>query len=118
MSETSSEASHRASGATECMVTVQLLFAVRGMPMMSNRTPRHNGCRSNAAATRACNSRIVAGVFSLNGSKSMARTPETDADAAIVSAGVVNEALRPEPVSRTRCGILYAASQSRDLYEL
>src|ERR1700743_3273670 len=63
MSETISEASHTAFGATECSVTVQLDLRERGVLTMSNCTSRQSGCRSSARATRHLISSSVASVL-------------------------------------------------------
>src|ERR1700692_1920559 len=71
MSATMSDASHSASGATDCRLMVQLPLLVRGMLTMSNCTLRHSGCRSRAEETRALFSWRVAGVVAKSVSKSM-----------------------------------------------
>src|ERR1043166_480522 len=100
MSATISLASNSASERTDFRLTVQLLRRVRGMPMISNSTPRQSGCRSSALATRQRISSMVAGRFSQIASTSMvppasARSGGGPSSRTIVGAEMVNDALRP-----------------------
>lgn len=73
MSATSSDASQIASGGIVLMLTVQLApLQVLGVLTTSKRTSRHSGCLPKAAATRACNSLMVAGILSGAMSRSIA----------------------------------------------
>ena len=54
-----SDASHSASGATDCRLMVQLPLLVRGMLTMSNCTSRQSGWRSSALATRCYDGALI-----------------------------------------------------------
>src|ERR1700721_1546594 len=101
MSETISDASHSASGATDCRLMVQLALLERGILTMSNSTLRHSGCRSSARAPRHRISSSVAEVFAKPVSVSMShplpggRRGGTARDLGMIfGAAVVNAPLR------------------------
>src|SRR6185436_18346384 len=85
MSETISDASHRAPGATDFRLMVQLPLGVRGMLTMSNSTLRQSGCRSSALATRHLISSRVAGVLTEYRSKYIWCPPVCDRPAVAAS---------------------------------
>src|ERR1700742_339237 len=125
MSATMSEASHSASGATDCRVMVQLALRERGVETMSNCTLRHSGWRSSARATRHLISSSVAAVLV---SKSMshphrwtlfgaAGAVNADSLDMIFAAGMVNGALRlKKPVKQPPERKLFRRKEFRPHY--